>query len=92
MDVGESGDANLTPPPPIDATLSFLLSSHTPHMPLSTPTHHQAITGVLFATLIFTAEGGRYDHTRKQYVREDGSASPFESIPASLWWTIVTMT
>ena len=72
-------------------TLS-LSHAHTPHMPLSTPSHHQAITGVLFATLIFTAEGGRYDHTRKQYVREDGSASPFESIPASLWWTIVTMT
>jgi len=50
------------------------------------------ISGILFATLIFTIEGGEYDVHRKQYVRVDGSASPFESIPGSLWWTIVTMT
>lgn len=50
------------------------------------------ISGILFATLIFTIEGGEYDEHRKQYVRVDGSASPFESIPGSLWWTIVTMT
>ena len=50
------------------------------------------ISGVLFATLIFTVEGGTYDEYRMQYVREDGSISPFESIPGSLWWTIVTMT
>merc|ERR1719424_909487 len=50
------------------------------------------ISGILFATLIFTIEGGEYDEHRKQYVRVDGSASPFESIPTSLWWTIITMT
>lgn len=50
------------------------------------------ISGILFATLIFTVESGVYDPHRKQYVREDGSASPFESILGSLWWTIVTMT
>jgi len=50
------------------------------------------LSGIFFATLIFTAEGGTYDEYRQQYVRDDGSASPFESIPGSLWWTIVTMT
>ena len=47
---------------------------------------------VLFATLIYTAEMGTYDPYRKQYVREDGSSSPFESIHGALWWTFVTMT
>jgi len=50
------------------------------------------IAGVFFATLIFTFESGHYDTYRRQYVREDGSPSPFESIPTSLWWTIITMT
>jgi len=52
-----------------------------------------AIFSILFATLIFTFEGAvEYDEHRMQYVRPDGSASPFESIPHSVWWTIVTMT
>ena len=50
------------------------------------------VFSILFATLIFTFESGTYDPTRLQYVRSDGSASPFESIPGSIWWTIVTMT
>ena len=40
------------------ATAALSFHAHTLTLP---PTHHQAITGVLFATLIFTAEGGRYD-------------------------------
>ena len=51
-----------------------------------------AIAGVFFSTLIYTFEAGSYDEHRRQYVREDGSPSPFESIPASFWWTIITMT
>jgi len=51
-----------------------------------------AVFSVLFATLIYTVELGEYDPARSQFVREDGSASPFESIPASCWWTIITMT
>jgi low affinity Fe/Cu permease len=51
-----------------------------------------AIFSILFATLIFNFESGWYDPVRQQYVRVDGSTSPFESIPASIWWTIVTMT
>jgi len=49
------------------------------------------IFSIFFATLIYTFEGGDYDTYRSQYVRDDGSASPFESIPVSMWWTIVTM-
>ena len=49
------------------------------------------MVAVLFATMMFTFEGGTYDAHRCQYVREDGSASPFESIPASMWWAIITM-
>jgi len=51
-----------------------------------------SIFSVLFATLIYMAEKGDWDPARNQWVREDGSATPFESIPASTWWTIITMT
>jgi len=47
---------------------------------------------IVFATLIYYAEQGVYDVYREQYVREDGTATPFESIPTSMWWCIVTMT
>ena len=47
-----------------------------------------AVFSVLFATLIYTVEQGSYDWTRNQWIREDGTASPFESIPASTWWTV----
>jgi len=54
------------------------------------------LTLVLFSTIIYFFEGPRlgstYDPTRKQWVRVDGSPSPFESIPASMWWCLVTMT
>jgi len=49
------------------------------------------IFSILFATLIYTFEGGVWDDQRRQYVRPDGSRSPYESIPVSMWWTIVTM-
>ena len=49
------------------------------------------IFSILFANLIYTFERGDYDKYRSQYVRPDGSVSPFESIPVSMWWTIVTM-
>jgi len=49
------------------------------------------IFSIVFATLMYTVESGDYDDYRKQYVRPDGSASPFESIPVTVWWTVVTM-
>jgi len=51
-----------------------------------------AVFSVLFATLIWTVEDGEFDPYRRQFVREDGTESPFESIPAATWWTIITMT
>lgn len=33
-----------------------------------------------------------YDASRQQFIREDGSWSPFESIVHSGWWCLVTMT
>jgi voltage-gated potassium channel Kch len=47
---------------------------------------------VVFATLMFNAESGTWDPVRLQFVREDGQPSPFESIPRTMWWCIVTMT
>merc|ERR1719359_239577 len=37
-------------------------------------------------------EVGLYDPSRQQFIREDGSWSPFESIVHSFWWCLVTMT
>jgi hypothetical protein len=47
---------------------------------------------VVFATLMFNAEAGTWDPVRLQFVRENGQPSPFESIPRTMWWCIVTMT
>ena len=74
-----------------DCLWQSLTSSRHPCPPRLLPTV-QGISGILFATLIFTVESGTYDPHRHQYVRVDGSASPFESIPGAFWWTIVTMT
>jgi len=50
------------------------------------------ISMILFSTLIFFAEKGQFDSDKRQFIREDGSVSPFESIPGSFWWCLVTMT
>lgn len=51
-----------------------------------------SISLLVFSTLIFYAESGTWDSVRQQYVRSDGQPSPFESIPRSMWWCLVTMT
>jgi len=50
-----------------------------------------AICLILFATLVFESEKGAWDEYRMQWIRADGTQSPFESIPESMWWTIITM-
>tara|TARA_B110001452_G_scaffold194562_1_gene164568 strand:+ start:1401 stop:2384 length:984 start_codon:yes stop_codon:yes gene_type:complete len=51
---------------------------------------------IFFATFIYFLEGpkvgSRYDTHRQQWVRADGSSTPFESISFSMWWCLVTMT
>eukprot|EP00743_Colponemidia_sp_Colp-15_P010711 GILK01011831.1.p1 GENE.GILK01011831.1~~GILK01011831.1.p1 ORF type:complete len:432 (+),score=37.71 GILK01011831.1:109-1404(+) len=55
------------------------------------------VIGVVFAILFFSSlicalERGDWDHVQRAYVREDHLPSPFASIPASAWWTVVTIT
>jgi hypothetical protein len=53
------------------------------------------ISTVLFGTCIFYAEqtGGQYfDASTSTWIRDvDGKPSPFQSIPESFWWAMVTM-
>jgi hypothetical protein len=49
---------------------------------------------VLFSSLMFYAEqtGSSLDAKTQQWMRDDGTVSPFQSIFHTMWWCIVTMT
>ena len=52
---------------------------------------------IVFSTLMYQFEGPEgpttyYDAERSQYLRRDGTPSPFRSIPESIYWCITTMT
>lgn len=47
---------------------------------------------LIFSSLLWYAEKGLYDEATGVFVRSDGSESPFGSIPAAFWWSVVTMT
>lgn len=47
---------------------------------------------IVFSSAMYYVERGTYDEARNTYLRSDGLPTPFESIPASFWWCIVTMT
>eukprot|EP00755_Sulcionema_specki_P029635 Sspe_Gene.92567::Locus_65045_Transcript_2_3_Confidence_0.500_Length_1401::g.92567::m.92567/K04874/KCNA1; potassium voltage-gated channel Shaker-related subfamily A member 1 len=49
---------------------------------------------VLFSSLMWLAEQSEstFDTRRKVWVRNDGLDSPFQSIPATFWWCMCTLT
>lgn len=48
---------------------------------------------LVFSVLVFLLEMGEWDEAAGIYIRNgEESASPFTSIPATFWWTIVTVT
>lgn len=51
-----------------------------------------AIGTVVFSSAIYYAERGEWSELDGLYIRQDGTASPYQSIPASFWWCIITMT
>eukprot|EP00759_Apiculatamorpha_spiralis_P042371 PhF_6_TR40473/c0_g2_i1/m.60506 len=53
-----------------------------------------AIAMTIFSALMYFAEqsGASWDKDSKSWIRDDGSISPFQSIPHSMWWCIVTLT
>jgi len=49
---------------------------------------------IIFSTSMFYAEQseGYFNSTSSEWIRVDGTLSPFQSIPATMWWCIVTLT
>jgi len=51
---------------------------------------------VIFASLMYYVERGEWDAATGTWLRTDDygavSASPFSSIPAAMWWAVITMT
>jgi len=47
---------------------------------------------ILFSSLVWFCEKGDWDPTSGQWLLPDGEPSPFDSIPTTMWWCIVTFT
>jgi voltage-gated potassium channel Kch len=50
------------------------------------------ISATIFATCMFLIEQGSLDSKTGKMIREDGSESPYESIPVTIYWAITTFT
>ncbi|KAL1921866.1 uncharacterized protein VTP21DRAFT_10508 [Calcarisporiella thermophila] len=49
-------------------------------------------TVIIFSTLLYFAERGEWDDTKKIFLDADGNPSSFDSIPAAIWYILVTIT
>mmetsp|Transcript_24174 Transcript_24174/g.77204 ORF Transcript_24174/g.77204 Transcript_24174/m.77204 type:complete len:410 (-) Transcript_24174:1236-2465(-) len=47
---------------------------------------------VFFSSAMFFLERGDFNEENAVYYRSDGKVSPFQSIPGTFWWCLVTMT
>jgi len=47
---------------------------------------------LIFSSLLWYAEKGRWSEELQAFIRSDGAPSPFDSIPHCFWWSIVTLT
>ena len=50
------------------------------------------LAAILCSSLVWFAERGEWDAESRQWLRDDGSPSPFVDIPTTMWWCIVTFT
>jgi len=51
-----------------------------------------SLVAIICSSLMYYVEKGVLDKATGQYLRSDGSESPFTSIPATWYWAVVTMT
>lgn len=70
----------------------FAKAAGTSARPLSIVLMVIAIGSVVFSSLIYYAERGEVVPGRTCRVRPDGKCTPYESIPHSMWWAVITMT
>jgi hypothetical protein len=47
---------------------------------------------IVSSTLMYYAERGYFDPDKKNFYREEGIVSPFNSIPSTMWWSISVLT
>jgi len=51
-----------------------------------------SLTIVFSAALLYFCEQGEWDARQKLWLLEDGDPTPFDSIPATAWWAMATIT
>eukprot|EP00656_Telonema_subtile_P052991 TRINITY_DN7539_c0_g1_i2.p1 TRINITY_DN7539_c0_g1~~TRINITY_DN7539_c0_g1_i2.p1 ORF type:complete len:500 (+),score=164.54 TRINITY_DN7539_c0_g1_i2:92-1591(+) len=50
-----------------------------------------SIVAVVFSSFEFFCEKGEWDNTLGYYIDDNGNRSKFDSIPATMWWCVVTV-